>query len=275
MTKFSERYKYCVPDVVVRERLTPAITNSIINYYLAIKNDYPYEYSDVIRKVWLYFLNNRLDLLDSHLYHYPNPIVDFISSVKRAWYEKMDIIEFTNSIFVEAIGDDFQAYNDFLNSEFERHKFAYRLIAGNVVEITSEVEVESIIEASNNKYNEVRIHIESALNSISASNTDPDYRNSIKESISAVECFCRIVTKKNTLGEALSALEKSGISIQSQLKDGLIKIYAYTNNKATGIRHALIEGDYCPTYDEAIFMLVSCSAFVNYLTKLYGNGESN
>lgn len=275
MTKFSERYKYSVPDVVVREGLTPAITNSIINYYLAIKNDYPYEYSDVIRNVWLYFLNNRLDLLDSHLYHYPNPIVDFISSVKRAWYEKMDIIEFTNSLFVEAIGDDFHVYNDFLNSEFERHKFAYRLIAGNIVEITSEVEVESIIEASNNKYNEVRIHIESALNSISASNTDPDYRNSIKESISAVECFCRIVTKKNTLGEALSALEKSGISIQSQLKDGLIKIYAYTNNKATGIRHALIEGDYCPTYDEAIFMLVSCSAFVNYLTKLYGNGESN
>ena len=264
-----------MPDVVVRERLTPAITNSIINYYLAIKHDYPNDYSDVIRRVWLYFLNNRLDLLDHHLYHNPNPIVDFISSEKRAWYEKMDIIEFTNSIFIEAIGDDFHIYDDFLNSEFERHKFAYRLIAGNIVEITSGVEVESIIEASNNKYNEVRIHIESALNSISASNTDPDYRNSIKESISAVECFCRIVTKKNTLGEALSALEKSGISIQSQLKDGLIKIYAYTNNKATGIRHALIEGDYCPTYDEAIFMLVSCSAFVNYLTKLYGNGESN
>jgi len=37
----------------------------------------------------------------------------------------------------------------------------------------------------------------------------------------------------------------------------------------TSIRHALIddEGTYTPTADEAIFMLVSCSAFVNYLRK--------
>lgn len=275
MAKFSERYKYSVADVVIREQLTTAIVNSIINYYLVIQNDYPHDYAYTIRGVWQYFLNNRLDQLDVHLYRHPNPIVDFISSDDRRWYEKMDLIEFTNAIFRREIGDDINEYNDFLNREFQRHNFAYRLIADNIVEIITEEEIDSITEAVNNEFNEVRIHIESALNSISAANPAPDYRNSIKESISAVECFCRLVTKKNTLGEALNALEQNGISIQPQLKDGLIKIYAYTNNKATGIRHALIEGDYCPTYDEAIFMLVSCSAFVNYLTKLYGNGESN
>ena len=43
------------------------------------------------------------------------------------------------------------------------------------------------------------------------------------------------------------------------------KLYAYTNNKTTGIRHALMEDTESPGFDEAKFMLVACSAFVNYL----------
>ena len=43
--------------------------------------------------------------------------------------------------------------------------------------------------------------------------------------------------------------------------------YGYTNDKTTGIRHALMDDTNAPTADEAIFMLVSCSAFINYLTK--------
>ena len=44
-------------------------------------------------------------------------------------------------------------------------------------------------------------------------------------------------------------------------------MYAYTNQPDTGIRHALMdpEGRYVPTKDEAYFMLISCSAFINYL----------
>ncbi|MDD3508231.1 MAG: hypothetical protein PHY27_07395 [Parabacteroides sp.] len=37
--------------------------------------------------------------------------------------------------------------------------------------------------------------------------------------------------------------------------------------ETTGIRHALMDDTNAPTADEAIFMLVSCSAFINYLTK--------
>ena len=47
------------------------------------------------------------------------------------------------------------------------------------------------------------------------------------------------------------------------------KLYVYTNQEETGIRHALMddEENYTPSAEEALFMLVSCSAFINYLDR--------
>ncbi|WGS63939.1 hypothetical protein [Marinitoga aeolica] len=43
------------------------------------------------------------------------------------------------------------------------------------------------------------------------------------------------------------------------------KLYGYTSDEK-GIRHALLEGESTNiSFDEAKFMLVSCSAYVNYL----------
>jgi hypothetical protein len=67
---------------------------------------------------------------------------------------------------------------------------------------------------------------------------------------------------KATLGPALSAVEKK-TELHAVLKEAFQKLYGYTND-AQGIRHALMDE---PTLDieDAKFMLVSCSAFVNYL----------
>ncbi len=48
-----------------------------------------------------------------------------------------------------------------------------------------------------------------------------------------------------------------------QLKQGLEKLYYYTNGE-NGIRHALMDVDNM-TKEDANFMLVICSAFVNYI----------
>lgn len=79
--------------------------------------------------------------------------------------------------------------------------------------------------------------------------------------------LCRSLTGQNTLGDSLNQLEKKGVIIPKMLKDAFVKLYAYTNQKESGIRHALMdeEGTYLPSKDEALFMLVSCSAFINYL----------
>jgi hypothetical protein len=51
--------------------------------------------------------------------------------------------------------------------------------------------------------------------------------------------------------------------MHSALEQGFKKIYGYTSDDS-GIRHALLEK---PTVDfeEAKYMLVSCTAFINYL----------
>ena len=57
-------------------------------------------------------------------------------------------------------------------------------------------------------------------------------------------------------------LEKR-IKLHGALKSAFNSLYGYTSG-AKGIRHALLE-EANLTFDEAKFMLVSCSAFINYL----------
>ena len=132
--------------------------------------------------------------------------------------------------------------------------------------ITSKEEIVSIEKAIKVSENNVKLHLQTALGLL-AKKPSGDYRNSIKESISAVEAVCRELTAKSTLGDALNELEKTGVVIPKVMKLGFDKLYGYTNNKETGIRHALMDNDgsYIPSSDEAVFMLVSCSAFINYL----------
>ena len=56
------------------------------------------------------------------------------------------------------------------------------------------------------------------------------------------------------------------------LRAAFEKLYAYTNQPETGIRHALMDdnGTYTPASEEALFMLVSCCSFINYLNKKMG-----
>ena len=52
--------------------------------------------------------------------------------------------------------------------------------------------------------------------------------------------------------------------IPNGLKTAFSVLYGYTSNE-NGIRHALTENNTNATINEARFMLVTCSAFVNYL----------
>jgi len=94
---------------------------------------------------------------------------------------------------------------------------------------------------------------------------NPDYRNTIKEAISAVEALCVIITgdKKAKLGQALSNIEKK-FKIHGALKNAFSSLYGYSSDSG-GIRHSLLEDDISVSFEDAKFMLVSCSAFINYL----------
>ena len=273
MALFSERNGYIKPsEVIIRERITPDIQNAICSCFDRLEKRLNSTYQILDKQVWTYFLNKReADFTDQYGWH---EIVstNLILDKKVEWFRKLDLIEFIiKQMLAMKTRIPYHYVHQFeveLNSEFARLHFAYRIVNNEIVEITSNEEIVAVEAALSGGTTNVRRHLNEALKLMSQ-RPIPDSRNSIKESISAVEAFCREKTGENTLGKALSKLESNGIKIPKMLKDAFDKLYAYTNQKDTGIRHALMDkdGTYVPTSEEAMFMLVSCSAFINYLSK--------
>nr|WP_312253665.1 hypothetical protein [Stenotrophomonas pavanii] len=152
-----------------------------------------------------------------------------------------------------------------INLALEREMSGYRLIDNVFCPITDSQEISNIEEAINRADTPAGAtsHLRAAL-ILMSDRIKPDYRNSIKESISAVESMAKHLTNnpKASLGDALSALERKG-EMHSALRRGLSALYGYTSD-AQGIRHALMD-EANLTFVDAKFMLVACSGFVNFM----------
>lgn len=174
-----------------------------------------------------------------------------------------DLIQFLHDWYREgSIGQ--QAFKNDINDVLEREKSGYRFIAGNLAPISNKSEMTEIERAARygERFTAVSEHIETAL-ALYSNRTNPDYRNSIKESISSVEAATRIISNDNkaTLGDALKLIDAAR-PMHASFKQALLKLYGYTSDQG-GIRHSLLESATVGE-SEARFMLVVCSAFVNY-----------
>ena len=178
------------------------------------------------------------------------------------WHQVYDFVE-----FISFHGpNNYQRY--FIsqcNSYLEKENSGYRFVDGKIIEISSSDEIREIEKAieKSTPYYGVKQHLKTSITLLSDRET-PDYRNSIKESISAVEALCKKVTgdEKATLDDALKTLETQGV-IHPALKKAFSSLYGYTSD-AHGIRHALMKKNNL-TNTDARFMLISCSAFINYV----------
>ena len=280
--KFSERYGYVKPtEVLKRGFLDAEGVTALCNCYdhlamwfnhydvYAKSNRHDESYTDLEETIWCFFMNQRRDDFYGYNSH-EIAATEYLKSDKNEWYTKFDLIEFTINALRKMTPRGDREYttvvNNFvkiLNMTFKRLDYAYRVVDDQIVEITDQEEIAAIEEAVK-QTSAVKTHLSEALKLMS-NRQAPDYRNSIKESISAVEALCREITGENTLGPALKSLEKNGVEIPRFLLSGIEKLYVYTNDPNTGIRHALMEDKEVPTFEEAKFMLVACSAFVNYI----------
>ena len=140
---------------------------------------------------------------------------------------------------------------------------AYRFVNGVITKITDEVEIAEIEQALKESQNPVTKHLRRSLELLSDRKA-PDYRNSVKESISAVESLVSIVLKedKARLGKLLKKIDDE-VHLHPAMKTAFSNLYGYSSDEE-GIRHALTEEDRVEFYD-AKFMLVVCSAFINYV----------
>ncbi|NCQ80225.1 MAG: hypothetical protein GPI99_19680 [Microcystis aeruginosa W13-15] len=204
-----------------------------------------FEYAvDTIPREWVKMYNAiRTNFFDSE-WHITYSLLEFIL---RNWKDEKLVIDLSET----------------LNGLFESELIPYRILDKTITDLTSEEEISELNSIYKLKSNPVKEHISLAINKL-YNREKPDYRNSIKESISAVEACCRDILQddKPTLGKALSAIERK-IEIHGSLKSAFDKLYGYTSD-STGIRHSLLDKDKI-TFEEAKFMLVACSAFINYL----------
>src|SRR5205823_3273648 len=125
---------------------------------------------------------------------YTKGFVDFVRKwfYKAVWFDVYDFIEFLSVVDNQVKNVGFTAN---CNSALEHEVAGYRIVNERVVQITSEEEVDEIEEAFSNseQWKSVNLHLRTALGML-ADRKSPDYRNSIKESISAVEALCIIIT---------------------------------------------------------------------------------
>jgi hypothetical protein len=218
--------------------------------------------TSVLRNLWADHFKHPLDSMSPNRYDVIKEIRAYFFSA--SWNSIYDLFESIakdgNTAFIMG------GFTDECNRILKREQSGYRFVGKIVCPIISESEIQTVETAMayQDPFKQVSTHISTALKHLSDRNS-PDYRNSIKESISAVEAACQIITgdPKATLGQAVKKLEESGVKLHPAFEGALQKIYGYTSD-AEGIRHALLDESTLDS-DDARFMLVSCSAFVNYL----------
>ena len=244
------------------EGLRTRLWNVLHNSYFW-ERDFP-EYNNlwpVATHLWDALLRRPVDTL-------PDTGWDFIGAIREhyfscEWDEVYDLIEAV--VVIPPRSGTIEEFTTSCNKVLNDELSGYRLINNQIVPIDSKEEIGAIEEALGSASKPVTQHLARALELFS-DRKNPDYRNSIKESISAVEALCRqIADRPNaTLGEAVSIISRSGaVSFHPAFADALKKLYGWTNDE-DGIRHSLMD-ESSLSQEEALFMLVSCSAFTNYL----------
>ncbi len=272
MKLFSQRRGLIpVKSIIQKKNMDDALRTGLWNvlyifFLREISNTYKidYEYGGMGRllvRLWMYYFKHPLHELPVYGEEYFRWLERYYSSAK--WFEVYDFIESILNFYPDKAQR--VRFSEACNAVLERELSGYRIVDGFMVDITSEEEIQSVEEALSDSPNAIKLHLKQALEHY-ADRENPDYRNSIKESISAVEALCKQITNDPhaSLGKALDAIERQAtIELNPILKAAFDKLYGYTSN-ADGIRHSMSETANLNAED-AKYMLVSCSAFINYL----------
>jgi len=279
---FSQRNgKTAIRDVLQIEAMDSNLENRIWNTFLTYfflkisktreTRSHKSPREQVCEILWSDFLGRRIDEIPGGWDQvYTDSVLESVKIpfFEKEWYYKYDFIEFICKLDRVLFHFD---WSNTCNFALKQEMAGYRILEDKVVQITSEEEIVEMEEAliTSKKWNPVYTHLQEAIEKFS-NRKNPDYRNSIKESISAIEALCIIITgnKKATLGDALSQIEKK-YKLHGALKKAFSSLYGYTSASG-GIRHSLTDDDIEVTFEDAKFILVSCSAFINYLKSIIG-----
>lgn len=277
MALFSERRGITPAKALQRDSMDAALRNQIWNALtLSIWDKHQRgDYGDLTRNagyvellgklLWVRYFNRPIDEypgFDSRGTNVHSLFKKYV--INEEWYAVYDFVESVVAFVPQQLAAREDAI-EALNRVLENEKSAYRMVGGQVTEITDDTEIDSVEEALATSQKLARTHLQAALEKLSDRNA-PDYRNSIKESITAVESVCKNATglDKATLGDCLRTLREKA-PMHKAFESALSSLYGYTSDEG-GIRHALTDKSVTPGFADAKFMLVVCSAYCNFVT---------
>lgn len=262
INSFSERHEIIKPASLNSNEMPNELRNRLWNIIQKYIDDFSYQLNrnEVIKYLWDRFFKEDVDRL-SHSIGYDsfNYYIDQIKEkfYKFEWNRIYDFLEFLLSI------DNSYQKNSFINNlnlVFIDEGAQYKIIDGMVTPLISGEEAEEVEKAIESKYSTASKHIKKALE-LYRKRPTADYQNSIKESISAIEALARIVLNKP--GATLGALVDQ-FNIHPAFKKAIKELYGWTSDEG-GIRHAENGKELKIDEKEARYMLVQCSALVNYI----------
>lgn len=168
----------------------------------------------LFRGLWLHFFKRPLDTLPDEWREVYKETREFFFTC--AWYEAYDFIEYVAQTYPDEKRND--VFSRAANTFLEREVSAYRFVDHKIVPIVAQEEMDAIEESIASSPGPVRQHLDQATRLL-ADRRNPDYRNSIKESISAVEAMARNAKGKDkgTLGALLQGL---GFTLLSRTLSG-------------------------------------------------------
>jgi hypothetical protein len=213
----------------------------------------------ILKLLWTEYFGQRVDAIPAT----PDRALSEIRGryLASEWYEAYEFVEF---------GAEHLKHEGFVkecNRVLERDRSAFRFAGLQLVPVTDARDLAAVQRAMDDttadKLGPVRHHLETAVRLFS-DRESPDYRNSIKESVSAVESLVNLINggkKADPLGTAVKKLDPK---LHPAFEDGLKKLYGWSSDQKTGIRHALMDEPNVG-FEEAQFMLVLASGFVSFL----------
>ena len=282
--RFSERYGHKkVRDIVQIESIDEPLKNALWSllkvhiwdqvrastgiyggYYISAGTNR--EVYALCNRLWFNYFKKPLDKLD----HDWSEVLQQLRTYffKCEWYELYDFIEFCANNYERYQFKE--RFTSSCNAALEKEMSAYRFIDGLISQITEQEQLDEIEKALEDSRGPVHTHLRRSLELLSSRET-PDYRNSIKESVCAVESLVGLVLgSKGTLGQLIKRLEDE-INLHPALKTSFSSLYGYTSDEG-GIRHALLESENI-RFEDAKFFMVVCSAFINFVeSKVAQNG---
>lgn len=277
--KFSDRIGITEPNTLIQiDSMTKELRNKLWSSF----EIYFFEESREVRQVqplvdsklykmafnlWLYYFKFPTDNIPLYDIEFKSIIRDYF--FKADWYQVYNLLDFCLD-FADQIFPNKQDFIKFTNFHLKEELSGFRIIDDCFVPITNEEQIKCLNDSLNISKSKdlfgVYAHISASIQLLANKelNGIDKYRNTIKEAISAVEALCNKLNNKKSKGlsGALNQLQPK-IKIHSSLEQGFIKLYGYTSD-SDGIRHPIMDE---PDLDleDAVYMLVTCSAFVNYI----------